>query len=143
MKQSTLESLDRLFAEMPMMRAPSVGTAEIDSAQRTLGVTFSDDYREFLSRYGGAMVGPYPVYGLSRAEPMDTRLWSVVDVTEHFRQQSWPGSDKWYVISMDHAGNPVGIDPDGMAISFDHDAGEMVLVAESLDAYLQYCLART
>lgn len=103
---------------------------------------FVDDYRQFLSQYGGAIVGPYPVYGLARAEPMDGRLWSVVQVTQHFRKQSWPGTDRVYVISMDHAGNPIGIDEAGKVVSFDHDAGEMVEVASSFDRYLQRCLAR-
>jgi hypothetical protein len=71
---------------------------------------------------------------------MDENLWFVVDVTEHFRRQSWPGTDQWYVVSMDHAGNPIGVDDAGTVNSFDHDAGVMVQVASDFESFLLLCL---
>ena len=85
-------------------------------------------------------MGPYPVFGLASAEPMDNRLWSVVNVTEHFRKQDWPGVDAAYVISMDHSGNPICVDGNGRVVSFDHDARELVNVSDDFDAYLRHCL---
>jgi cell wall assembly regulator SMI1 len=140
MNQAMLDLLDDFFAKEPFMKAGGVESPEIEAAEAALGVAFSEDYKQFLRRYGGAIVGAYPVYGLARAEPMDENLWSVVDVTEHFRKQSWPGTDRSYVISMDHAGNPIGINESGKAVCFDHDAGEMIEVASDVDAYLQRCL---
>lgn len=142
MKQAIVDRLDELFADEPIMKAEGVDQSQVDAAQSALGAVFSDDYRQFLTRYGGALVGPYPVYGLARAEPMDERLWSVVTVTQHFREQSWPGVEHWYVISMDHAGNPIGIDQSGKVITYDHDAGEMIEVAESFERYLEHRLSK-
>lgn len=142
MKQVIVDRLDELFADEPFMKADGVDESQVDTAQKALGLTFSDDYRQFLTRYGGALVGPYPVYGLARAEPMDERLWSVVAVTQHFRKQSWPGVDHWYVISMDHAGNPIGVDEIGKVVTYDHDAGEMIEVAENFGSYLEHRLSK-
>jgi cell wall assembly regulator SMI1 len=142
MKQTTVDQLDRFFSTAPFMRAVGVNQLAIEAAERALNVVFSEDYRQFLAQYGGAVVGSYPVFGLARAEPMDSHLWSVVSVTEHFRQQAWPGADSSYVVSMDHAGNPVVVCEDGEVRSFDHDAGEMITIAANFDAYVQRCLAR-
>jgi cell wall assembly regulator SMI1 len=140
MKQSTLDLLNDFFARFPFMKGGVASSAEIDSAESVLGVRFSEDYREFLERFGGAIVGPYPLYGLRRPEPMDAHLWSVVRVTEYYRSQLWPGTDNWYVISMDHAGNPIGVDDGGKLLTFDHDAGETIEVALNLESYLVECL---
>jgi cell wall assembly regulator SMI1 len=142
MKQVIVDRLDELFADEPFMKADGVDEFQVDAAQKTLGVIFSNDYRQFLTRYGGALVGSYPVYGLARAEPMDERLWSVVAVTQHFRKQSWPGVDRWYVISMDLAGNPIGIDESGKVVTYDHDSGELIEVAENFADYLEHRLSK-
>jgi cell wall assembly regulator SMI1 len=141
MRQVLLDRLDRLFASEPFLKGGGVDERKIDSAERALGVRFSEDYRKFLGTYGGALVGPYPVYGLTRAAPMDERLWSVLTVTRHFRDQSWPGAANSYVISTDHAGNPIGIDERGKVLSFDHDSGTMTEVAGDFAKYLERCLA--
>lgn len=140
MKQSTFDRLDQFFGDAPFMCGGGVGADQIESAQRTLDVVFSPEYRQFLIKYGGALVGPYPIYGLARAEPMDEHLWSVTEVTRHFRDQNWPGVERVYVISMDHAGNPIYISADGKVMTFDHDAGRLAEVAPDLDAYLHACL---
>jgi cell wall assembly regulator SMI1 len=142
MNQAIVDQLDALFAEEPFMKADGVDESEIQVAEEILRVTFSDDYRKFLKRYGGALIGPYPMYGLARAEPMDDRLWSVVAVTQHFRKQLWPGVDSWYVISMDHAGNPVGVNESGAVFTYDHDLGERVQVAERFSDYLEQRLSK-
>jgi hypothetical protein len=140
MKPSTIDLLNDFFARMPFMKGGKTSAAEIDIAEGALGVHFSADYRTFLEQFGGAIVGPYSVYGLRRAEPMDGFLWSVVSVTQHFRSEAWPGADGWYVISMDHAGNPIGVDNCGKLLTFDHDAGVMVEVASDFETYLLNCL---
>ncbi len=82
------------------------------------------------------------IYGLARSELMDEKLWSVIGVTEYFRKQRWPGTAEAYVISMDHAGNPVCIDGIGRVVSFDHDAGEIIEVANDFESYLEKCFTR-
>ena len=63
MSTDTVERLDGMFAESPVMRAEEVLTGdEGDLASLPVAVPFSDDYREFLLRYGGAAVAAYPVF---------------------------------------------------------------------------------
>ena len=136
MRESTLVSLDTLFAKWPILRAPEGATAgEIAAASAELGVPFPDDYREFLLRYGGAVVGPYPVYGLRVAEVMG-RNDTVVEVNRHYRDQKWPGTEEWLIISSDHAGNPFGIAPDGCVWRSDHDFGFIGPEVDSFEDFL-------
>ena len=83
------------------------------------------------------MVGPCPILGLRAAEVMDEAESSVVDVTLTYRNEGWPGCDEWYVVSVDHAGNPVGVARDGSVWLSDHDAGETARVADSFEGYLR------
>lgn len=122
------------------MAAESVSDEEISEAEEKLNVEFDPSYREFLRKYGGALVGPYPIIGLRHAEPMDDALWSVVDVTDYYRREGWNGANDWYIISTDHADNPVGIDADGVVYKSDHDFGVIEKVSDSFEGYLVLCL---
>lgn len=140
MKESTWKQLEKQFEKYPFMKAESVSEEEINSIEASLGVRFDSDYKKFVLKYGGAIVGAFPIYGLRHADPMDNELWSVSTVTRHYRNEDWPDTQNWYVISSDHSDNPVGITPDGKVISFDHDYGEIIEVANSFEAYLNKCL---
>lgn len=142
MMPDTVDRLDAMLAEYPFMRAEDAPSeAEVAQAEQRVGVAFPDDCRQFLLRYGGAMVGPYPVFGLRPVEVMGVDFWSVVDVTEQCRADGIPGTDQWVVISMDHAGNPVGIDRDGAIWIHDHDFGGLAHLATSFEDYIRtWCL---
>jgi hypothetical protein len=138
MTRKTLSLLNAEFAEFPITRAIEQPTEhEISQAERQVGVPFSDAYRQFLSRYGGGVVGPHPIYGLRKAEVMDERRWSVVDVTNNHRSKGTPGTDQWAVISNDHGGNPVGMDRDGKIWIHDHDFGGISPLADSFEDYIR------
>lgn len=143
MQQTALCRLKDFFDRLPFMRGGPVASDELQAAAQRLGVNFTPDYCEFVEKFGGALVGAYPLYGLSRAEPMDAQLWSVVQVTEHFRSQQWSGLESGYVVSMDHAGNPIWIDDEGVLRSFDHDNGESLVISQDLGSYLLDCLSTT
>jgi len=142
MTTDTVERLDEQFANFPISRADSgASDEEIEEAAEQIGVQFSSDYIEFLRMYGGAIVGPYPVFGVRRVEIMDVDLWSVVAVTRHFRSQQVPGCDGWAVISEDHASNPVGLDRDGAIWIYDHDFGGITPLARDFEEYVRvWCL---
>jgi hypothetical protein len=138
MMPDTIDRLDAEFAEFPIMRAADVPSeAEIVQAEQQIGVSFPDDYRQFLLRYGGAMVGPCPVFGLRPVEVMGANDWSVVDVTRHYRSQGVPGTDQWAVISHDHAGNPIGMDREGVIWIYDHVFGGLSLLARDIEDYIR------
>jgi cell wall assembly regulator SMI1 len=138
MTPDTIDRLDARFAEFPMLRAADPPSeAEIMQAEQQIGVLFPDDYRQFLLRYGGAMVGAYPVFGLRPVDVMGVSHWSVLDVTRHYRSDGVPGTDQWTVISEDHAGNPIGMDQDGVIWIHDHDFGGISPIARSFEDYIR------
>ncbi|MFO0969601.1 MAG: SMI1/KNR4 family protein [Gemmataceae bacterium] len=143
MKSETWDLLDREFSKFPIMKSTPVSRAEIEAAAEELGQPFHEDYIEFVSRYGGAMVGPYPIYGLRKPEVMGLP-GTVTAVTKNFRTQRWPGTDGWYVISEDGFGNPIGASQDGTIWISDHDSGGVSKVATDLEHYLRTrCLRDT
>lgn len=136
----TWQKLEELFTKFPFMKASSVDENEISDAEQKLGIVFDSDYQEFIQRYGGAIVGPYPVLGLRHAEPMDVSQWSVIDVTENYRNEGWCGVEDWYIVSIDHADNPIGIDGKGDVYRSDHDFGVIEKIADSFEDYILSCL---
>lgn len=142
MTPDTLERLDEMFAESPVMRADDVpSVSEVDLASEDIGIQFSQDYREFILRYGGATVGPYPVFGLRACDIMDNDRWSVVEVTNEIRSSGIAGVSGWIVFSEDHSGNPIGMDADGKVWIFDHDFGGVAEMASDFEEYIRtHCL---
>ena len=118
------------------MKSGTVSLDELLKAEKVLGVKFADDYKELVQKYGGAVVGPFPIYGLRHAGPMDDHLWSIVDVTMQYRNEGWPETQESYIVSSDHAGNPIAITKNGRVVSYDHDVGELVDIADSFECFL-------
>lgn len=131
------EALDKEFVKYPMMVATGVPDSAISEVEAQLHVTFADAYRTFLRRYGGAMVGDSPILGLACADAMGSDLWSVAEVTERFRRDAWPGTAGWYIISVDGAGNPIGVDENGEVWLSDDDTGEIVRMAHNVEEFLR------
>ena len=141
MRRDTLDTLERMFQESPVMCAGGVDRTEVDTLQSQIGFELPLDYREFLEKFGGAIVGPYSVYGLRASEAMGDDESSAMKVTERFRADGWPGTDSWLVVSIDHSGNPVGLDRDGKIWISDHDAGALQVLTSTFEDYLRkWCL---
>lgn len=138
MMTETLEHLQVKLGASPIRRAGSVPTSEeINQASKVLGVPFAADYREFLLEFGGAMVGPYPIFGLRPVEVMGDDHWSVIGVTRHYRNEAVPGTAEWVVFSEDHAENPIGMEANGVVWIHDHDFGSVVMLAPNFEEYLR------
>jgi hypothetical protein len=137
MKDETWKALEELFSEHPILKAGEVDSEEIAEAEKAIGIVLDADYKEFIHRYGGAIVGPFRIFGLRRAIPMGNEEESFIEVTKSFRKQRWPGVDKWAVVSMDHAGNPVGLDAEGKVWIYDHDFRAAQIIAANFESYLR------
>jgi len=137
MKPETWSAIEAIFAKHPVMKAEPIDYEQIDAAADSAGFQLPEDYREFIHRYGGAIVGPLPIIGLRQAQAMARTESSVFEVTKHFRQQGWRGVSEWLVISVDHAGNPIGLDRDGKVWIFDHDAGVVETIAPTFEDFLR------
>ncbi|MBL8607498.1 MAG: SMI1/KNR4 family protein [Myxococcales bacterium] len=131
------DALDGEFARFPELAACGVPESTINAAEIRLGCKFAESYRRFLRQYGAGLVGDGPILGLARAEAMGEDLWSVVETTERFRRDNWPGADVWYIVSVDGSGNPVGVDAQGSVWLSDHDVGEVVAIASSFEELLR------
>lgn len=141
MNAQTWKRLNEEFSRFPVMKATDVpSAAEIHEAEQILGCTFSEDYKEFLRRYGGATVGSLPIFGLRPALATGSP-WHIVELTQRYRAQNWPGVDNWYIISEDGFGNPIGIATDGKVMISDHDAGDITVLAQDFEDFLlNHCL---
>ena len=143
MTLETIKQLNDELASSPILIAGSLpAEIEIEQAAKELGIPFPNDYIEFLQTFGGAMVGPYPIFGL-RPVPVMGRNWSVVENTKWYRQQSIPEAAHWVVFSEDHAGNPIGFDTNGIVWIYDHDFGGVARLKNSFEDYLvNHCLKK-
>ena len=110
MSPEVWNGLEEMFARHPVTKGEPVSYEEIDAAAAGAEVALPGDYREFIHRYGGAIVGPLPVIGFRAAKAMARSENSMFAVTQQFRRQGWRGVENWLVVSIDHAGNPIGLD---------------------------------
>lgn len=138
MKDEVIALMSLKLDESPVLRAESLPSEnEISDAETELGIPFGTDYRQFLLQFGGAMIGPYPIFGLRPVEVMGDNYWSVVDVTKRYRKDEIPGTNEWIVFSEDHSGNPVGFDQMGVIWTHDHDFDGIRRVCDSFEEYVR------
>jgi hypothetical protein len=138
MKSDTLRRLAEMYESFPdTYSRECVPAGEIDAAAERLGVPFSADYREFVARLGGGHAGSYSVAGLRRWASAANSRWSVVELTEWYRAQNWPGTATWAVFSGDGCGNPIGLDAAGRVWLSDHDSRECVCLEASFEDWLR------
>jgi hypothetical protein len=144
MDTKTWRDIDERFQRRPGARASPVDTTEFDRVIG-LGNHFIDpDYREFVVRYGGGLIGSSPIYGLRKAEFMGTvgGKSTAPEITNWFKVKRWPGVDQWLVFSIDLGGNPIGFNVDGRVwLSDQADFKEVIEIASGFEDYLlKWCL---
>lgn len=144
MSDETWEIIIDRFTRSPQSRASPVDPGEFDHAMQQYGPGIDKDYREFVLRVGGGLVGSEPIYGLRKAEWMGTvgGHGTAPAITEFFRKKGWPGVTSWFIFSIDQGGNPVGFAQDGTVwLSDQADFGQIVQVATGFEDYLlKWCL---
>jgi hypothetical protein len=111
---------------------------EIRNAEAILSVKFSDQYIEFIKRFGGAYVG-INIRAFNNGFMVGKE--TVIDATLRFRRDFHDELDseleKMYVLSGDGCGNPFLMDQHGAIYIFYHDSGERELVYGSLEDLLE------
>ncbi len=143
MKNDTWTKLEAEFAEFPNLKGEAVSEAELAELEARLGFPLPSDYREFIARCGGAIVGAYRIYGLRRAAAMGRKEGFAMETTDHYRKQAWPGTESWLVFSVDQSGNPIGLDEKGHVWISDHDFGGVARIADSFEEFIIVtCLKR-
>lgn len=128
-----------LGEDVSILAAGAAPRTELDKIEQCAAFDLPEDYREFVLRYGGAIVGSYEIAGFGQSEAMSNA--SPISLTERFRSDNWPGVLFGLVISMDGSGNPICIMRDGAIVSFDHNVGEFFLFGNTFrDFVLNCCL---
>jgi hypothetical protein len=137
MKATTWEAIHSQHREFPQSHASGVTDADIRDAADRLGIVFPSDYSDFLRRCGGGHIGSYAIAGLRRWGFAANDNWCVVTQTESFRNQRYPGTERWVIFTDDGSGNPIGFDAEGRIWLSDHDSAEFVGLALSFETWLR------
>jgi hypothetical protein len=144
MDEQVWRMVDERFRRHPKARASAVEASEFDCAIGGAGYHIDPDYKEFVLRYGGGIVGPSPIYGLRKAEFMGTvgGKSTAPELTAWFQAKQWPGIENWLIFSMDQGGNPIGFSSDGKVwLSDQLDFKQIVQLASGFEDYvLKWCL---
>jgi hypothetical protein len=142
MTKEILEALEADFKKHPVLVGTSVPAREVAELEKAVGFALPADYKTFVERFGGAIIGPYSVFGLRSSDAMGDDESSAIEVTWRFRKQRWKGTENWLVISMDHAGNPFGLDEEGRVFLSDHDAGVVEKVADTFEDFIRTVMSK-
>ena len=141
MKAEILKRLEEEFLSFPVMSSGPPPDALWKEELTRLDFAPSSDYIEFISRFGGSIVGPFSIVGVGVSSAMGAEEASVSEFTAMFRSDGWPGTENWIVFSKDLAGNPIGMDREGAVWSWDHDIGGQVRLSNSFEEFLlKHCL---
>ena len=141
MNRDVFSVLDAQFKKFPMLAAGPAASDLVEGMEQFAGFGLPESYKAFVSRYGGAIVGPYSIFGVGASAAMGNDEGSAVEITSRFREQKWPGTDDSLVISRDHAGNAIMLSADGAIRRFDHDTGNSEMLASCFDEFLlRWCL---
>lgn len=119
--------------ENEIFKGNPVSDEEIDEAQKELHVKFSEEYIDFLKKFGGSYVG-VPIYGFNNSEMLSNQ--TVVDLTNEFRESykqdnRCPIIQESYVISITGNGDPVMVVPSGEILIFYHDSDSQEIYSQS------------
>jgi hypothetical protein len=114
MDHHTWVLLEQGFNRWPESEASPVEPGEFDDVMGPYAPV-EPDYRAFVLRYGGGIVGSSPIYGLRKAGWTGTISGNSTapTVTEWFREKKWSGVEGWLIFSVDQGGNPIGLAADG------------------------------
>jgi hypothetical protein len=136
--------LDEFYKRHPVAVRGPVGETEVARLEEFAGFTLPPSYKSFVTRYGAAFVGSYPIYGVGHAYAMAKNEGSAQEATEYFRAQQWTGINNWLIISTNLSGSPIGLTSEGEVYISDHEFGVVERIAVSFDLFLSdVCFAGT
>lgn len=137
MKSEIWALINQQYVRYRSAWAERVPQDEIDEAFK--GLPSSPDYREFVLRYGGGLVGTHPFYGLRLAEDMGKIEGKATapEITLVFRSHNFPGVQEWLVLSTDGFGNPIGMASDGAIWISDGARLQVQKLADNFEGFIR------
>ena len=85
--------VETLLSRPDMVHLSPASDEDILNAEKTLGVSFATEYKEYLKRFGAVAVGPHEFTGLCSSERLN-----VVVVTQRERALFGSKADSLYVV---------------------------------------------
>lgn len=137
-KSKIKQRISNFYKENPIAIGEKATTADIKFIENTLNLKLDEDYIDFISSFGGGVLGNKEIYSIKNSEIIGDE--NIIEINERYKNDDWEGIEKWLIIGTDHSGNPIGIDTNGKIVSNDHDFGGIFTVAESFEDYLRKIL---
>ena len=128
-----------------MAQNADVSDDELNALAVSLGVTLDVQYTQFVRIFGGGIVGMFSIYGLRRAEFMDSKLWSCEQVTKFKRASAlslgYNTISNGYAISDDYTADAIVMITD-MPFVFFYDMlnNKLIQITKCFDDYLLFSL---
>lgn len=139
LKPKLIKRLEVFLTENEMLGNPA--TAEqIADAEKVLNVKFSEDYVDFITRFGGTYAG-ISIHAFENASDIGNE--SVIELTTSMRESFGNGdgrkteAEQSLAFSDDGGGNPILINPKGEIVIFYHDSDEREVLAKNLGKYIE------
>jgi len=141
MDSELVKALSEFFSCWPGAAYGPISEAELEKEESDLGIRLPEDYRDFILRYGGAVVGNSVIYGTRQSEFGACDPVSFAAQTRIFRKEVPLDFAEMVVISVDQSGNPIGfISNDNVVFVYDFDFGGRLTLAESFSDFIRQCL---
>jgi len=141
MEEGILNKLEKYFSkeENELFLGRPVDNKVIEKAEKELNVKFDDNYKEFISKFGGSYIG-FPIYAFNNCDMLSED--TVVDLTNDFRtsysfDKKYDIINKSYVISMDGNGDPIIINPKGEVLIYYHDNDIQEILSNSFKELIE------
>ncbi|EXB48553.1 SMI1/KNR4 family protein [Acinetobacter sp. 1000160] len=134
MKSDLLNRLSKFYKDNPEMKGVPLTLDDINNVENILKIKLPEDYKLFVSTYGGSYAG-LAIYGLKNAEMMGDE--TVIELTNRARKLLDDLKVDNYilksvVVSDDGAGNPIFINVNGEVYIYYVDNGEYNKLGDSL-----------
>ncbi|OBY76081.1 hypothetical protein NG55_05310 [Acinetobacter gyllenbergii] len=129
-----LDRLSKFYKDNPEMKGVPLTLDDINNVENILRIKLPEDYKLFVSTYGGSYAG-LAIYGLKNAEMMGDE--TVIELTNRARKLLDDLKVDNYilksvVVSNDGAGNPIFININGEVYIYYVDNGEYNKLGDSL-----------
>ncbi|MFW2151069.1 MULTISPECIES: SMI1/KNR4 family protein [Acinetobacter] len=129
-----LDRLSKFYKDNPEMKGVPLTLDDINNVENILKIKLPEDYKLFVSTYGGSYAG-LAIYGLKNAEMMGDE--TVIELTNRARKLLDDLKVDNYilksvVVSDDGAGNPIFINVNGEVYIYYVDNGEYNKLGDSL-----------
>lgn len=141
MKNDIRLKLEKLFEKWNGSVAEPVSEQEIINKENLLEENLPNDYRDFIKKYGGAVINGNSIFGLRKPTLMFDEPSNFDEQSIIFRKELPKEYSKIVVISVDAFGNPTGfLPPSEKIFTYDFDFGGQYELAENFNEYLENLL---